>query len=434
MEKRRWRRGCCAAFLALLLTAGCRAPQTTQASSLPEPPDAAPPILTETEETTMPETRLTEQTAASTENEAAPTQTDAAETEAPSSSAELRLARMTLEERVAQLFFVTPEALCAVKGPITATDEQTRTSFDRIPVGGLLLMGQNLREPEQTKALLAGLRALSRDRLGLPLFLGVDEEGGSVARISGNPAFGLEPIPDMAEIGASGDPQRAWMIGRTMGAYLRELGFNLDFAPVADVLTNEENTVVRRRSFGRDAESVTAMADALAEGLLEAGVLPCWKHFPGHGGTAEDSHKGFAVSQRRFGELPDSEELAPFAEAARRGAPMIMTGHITVPDTPDEALPASLSKPLIDLLRGPELNYDGLLITDALSMGAVTQRFSPGEAAVLAFAAGNDLLLVSDHLNEAYEAVLRAVEDGTIPTERLDESVLRILRAKEALQ
>ena len=173
------------------------------------------------------------------------------------------------------------------------------------------------------------------------------------------------------------------------------------------------------------ADAVLRFFEAFAEEAERKG-LEEWMVDPGFGfgKTLEQNYEVFR----------DLERLQSFGRRILVGISRKSMIYKLLGCTPDEALPASLSKPLIDLLRGPELNYDGLLITDALSMGAVTQRFSPGEAAVLAFAAGNDLLLVSDHLNEAYEAVLRAVEDGTIPTERLDESVLRILRAKEALQ
>ena len=446
MKERKSGRVLCAAILSLFLTAGCAAPANGPAAAtalLPIPTAAEVRAMAEQNASTTTGYAPDETTAAGVTAEATassvpesgvPAESSATpETAQYSTEAERRLAALTTAERVAQLFFVTPEALCGVKGPVTAADETLRGRFDRLPVGGVLCMGGNLNSPGQAKTLLAELQELSLARLELPLLLGVDEEGGTVARVSGNPAFGITPFPDMAEIGASGDPEQARQVGRTMGAYLRELGFNLDFAPVADVLTDAENRVVRQRAFGSDAETVSAMADALADSLLEEGVLPCYKHFPGHGGTSADSHKGFAVLRIGWEALPGSEELAPFLDAARQGAPMIMTGHINVPGNPDGELPASLSKALIGLLRGPDVGYDGLLITDALSMGAITQRFSPGEAAVLAVLAGNDLLLVSDHLEEAYEAVLRAVEDGTIPMERLNESVLRILRIKEEL-
>ena len=166
---------------------------------------------------------------------------------------------------------------------------------------------------------------------------------------------------------------------------------------------------------------------------MEKGVLPCCKHFPGHGGTAEDSHLGFAVLPMDFETLKKSPELAPFLAAAEWGVPMIMAGHISVPAATGDELPATLSKPLLDLLRGNAVGYEGLIITDAMDMGAITARYSPGQAAVLAIQAGNDLLLQTGHLQEAYNAVLAAVQDGSISPERIDQSVLRILRVKDRL-
>lgn len=355
------------------------------------------------------------------------------EPQTPESWSEAKLRQMTLEEKVAQMFIVTPEALTGISGAATVAGETTRASFDRIPVGGILYMGQNLETPAQTRALLSGMRQISLDRTGLVPFLCVDEEGGQVARIGGNPAFGVPKLPPMSELGKTGDPQTAREAGRTIGAYLRGLGFNLDFAPCADVLTNPNNQIVRSRSFGSDAAMVSQMVRAFSEGLLAEGILPCCKHFPGHGGTAEDSHEGFAVLHMDMEQLKNSAELAPFLDAAAWGAPMIMAGHISVPEATGDDRPASLSKTLLDLLRGEELGYEGLIVTDALDMGAISQRCGPGEAAVQAILAGNDLLLEAGNLQESYESVLAAVRDGSIPEDRIDKSVLRILRVKERL-
>ena len=410
------------------LFAGCAtlpAPETTAQTERLEEPSSVP-------NPSDPGQREADSSLANTEAEGPTVCTTQVET-AVSDPVETALRKLTLEERIAQLFVVTPEALTNAEKPVQVVNETVQSAFFRIPVGGILCMGESLKGPQQTASLCADLQALSTERLGLPLFLCVDEEGGTVARISGNPAFNLARIPPMAEIGAAGDPSQAYAIGQTIGSYLSALGFNVDFAPDADVLTNPQNRVVRSRSFGSSAELVTEMASAFSEGLSEQGVLPCWKHFPGHGGTAEDSHKGFAVLHATLPSLLQSEELSPFLYAAKTGAPMIMTGHIAVPEATGDSYPASLNAKLIGVLRGPGVEYDGLLITDSLGMGAVTQLVSPVEAAVLAVQAGNDLLLVSDHLAEAYQAVRAAVADGRISEDRINESVRRILRRKEEL-
>ena len=420
-----------AAVIGLL--SGCTAvpvPETTaQTERLEE--SSSVPSLTDVGQT-MPQTE-SDSVHASTESEVTTVCTTQVETAEPD-PVETTLCKLTLAERAAQLFVVTPEALTNATDTLQAVDETVQTAFSKIPVGGVLCMGENLKGPQQTADLCADLQSLSLERLGLPLFLCVDEEGGTVARISGNPAFNLATIPPMAEIGATGDPEQARAIGQTIGTYLSALGFNVDFAPDADVLTNPQNRVVGSRSFGSSAERVTEMALAFSEGLSERGVLPCWKHFPGHGGTREDSHKGVAVLHASMEELLKSEELSPFLHAARAGVPMIMTGHIAVPEAVGTTYPASLNGRLIGILRGPGVEYDGLLITDSLGMRAITQLVSPAEAAVLAVEAGNDLLLLSDHLEEAYQAVLTAVADGRISEERINESVRRILRCKQALE
>lgn len=434
-------------LLGLLLLSGCGTaapePEPKPAEPMdpvtPAPPETARPLPAHTSKTRKPETFPADEGPGETpaaDTEPAEGSGPDAETAVPPESLpaggwpEAKLAQMTLEEKVAQMFIVTPEALTGISGTATVAGQTTQNAFERIPVGGILYMARNLENPTQTKALLAGMREISRERIGLVPFLCVDEEGGPVARIGNNPAFGVPKLPPMAEIGKTGDSQSAKEAGRTIGAYLRELGFNLDFAPCADVLTNPENRIVRSRSFGSDPALVSRMARAFSEGLLEQGVLPCCKHFPGHGGTAEDSHLGFAVLPMDLETLKRSPELAPFLDAAGWGAPMMMAGHISVPQADGDELPASLSGTLMDLLRGDGVGYEGLIVTDALNMGAITQRYGPGEAAVRAVLAGSDLLLEPEALQEAYEAVLAAVRDGTIPEERIDRSVLRILRAK----
>ncbi len=340
------------------------------------------------------------------------------------------LGAMTREQKIAQLFFVSPEALTGFSGSVTAADESVRAAFRTRPVGGIILNDENLAGPDQTRALLSGLQEISRETLGLPLLLGVDEEGGTVARVSGSGRFDTGVYPDMAAVESA---DRAREIGAEMGEYLRELGFNLDFAPVADVLTNPDNTVVRRRAFSTDPAAVTAMCAAFSEGLQSRGVMACYKHFPGHGATAEDSHEDFARCLHEPEELI-ALDLPPFCDAAGREIPFIMVGHITLPNTAQQALPASVSCEITtELLRG-ELGFRGVAITDSLDMGAITAHYPAGEAAVQAVLAGDDMLLVSEGFDPACDAVTQAVSDGTIPPERLDEAVGRILRVKLAWQ
>ncbi len=342
---------------------------------------------------------------------------------------EERLQSMTLEEKVAQLFIILPESLVESTGPVTAAGELTRNAFQDIPVGGFIYLGSNLESAGQVKTMLSHIQDISRERLNLPAFLSVDEEGGRVARIGGSGRFDVPVIGSMSEIGESGDKDRAYRTGAEIGAYLSALGFNLDFAPIADVLSNPDNTVVKGRSFGSDPENVSALALSLANGLHDQGVLSVYKHFPGHGATAGDTHNGYAFTEKTIEEL-QSCELIPFRDGIRAGIPCIMVGHFSLPQVTGDNLPASLSPAVITGLLREEMGFDGIVITDALNMGAIAQQYSSAEAAILALKAGNDILLMPADFKSAYQGVLDAVARGELTTERIDESVRRILRIK----
>lgn len=347
------------------------------------------------------------------------------------SAAEQALARMTLEQKVAQLFFVTPEQLTGVS-KATVSGKITKRALQEIPVGGLVYFKQNLVGATQVRTMLSGAYELaSQAGAGIPPFLGVDEEGGPlVARVANSGLFDVEKFPNMAEVGASGDPVHAARVGTTIGTYLHDIGFNLDFAPVADVLTNPKNTAIGKRSFGSDPELVADMVAAEVSAMLETGTLPCVKHFPGHGDTAGDSHTGAVYAERSRTEI-ESCEFLPFEAAIEADCPFVMVGHIETPNFAADGLPASLSRTMMtDVLRG-ELGFDGVIISDSFAMGAITENFKPADAAVRFFTAGGDILLMTPDLHAAYEGVLGAVHDGTLTEERIDESVLRVLAAKE---
>ena len=352
--------------------------------------------------------------------------------EPPDSSADDRveklLAGMDLKQKVAQMFMVTPEALTGYS-KVTAAGEVTKQCFIRYPVGGVIYMAGNLIDTEQTRIMLSNMQDYSVEYLGFPVFLGVDEEGGTVARIAGIRAFGVEDVGNISEIGASGNCDLAYQAGSTIGAYLSALGFNLDFAPVADVWSNKKNTVVKYRSPGSDPELVRDMVIAQIEGFKEQGILCAVKHFPGHGSTSEDSHNGAAVVERTLQELFECD-LIPFKGAVQAGVPFVMVGHLSLPKVVEEDVPAVFSKEIItDILRG-ELGFCGIVITDALDMGAVTDYYSSAQAAVMAVAAGADMLLMPEDFVAAYEGVLNAVQRGELTQERIDESVRRILKVK----
>lgn len=335
---------------------------------------------------------------------------------------------MTTEEKAAQIFFVTPEAITGVQ-TVTAAGDATKAALEKYPVGGLVYFSANLISPEQTRTMLANTWAYSQEVMKVPVYLGVDEEGGTVARVASNPAFSVTQYQGMRAIGDTGDPSQAYQAAQTISSYLKDLGFNMDFAPDADVITNPENKVIGNRSFGTDPQLVGDMVSAAVKGFRDQAMASCIKHFPGHGGTKGDTHEGYAYTDRTVEQM-ESAELLPFRSGIEAGVEFIMASHISAPNTPAGDTPASLSSYMLtDLLR-EQMGYQGLVITDAMNMGAISQQYSSAQAAVQAFQAGADMILMPENFTEAYNGILQAVQSGQITQERLDTSVLRILETK----
>ena len=361
---------------------------------------------------------------------AAPAETAAAAAPTPT-PAPVTADMLTLEQKVGQLFIVRPDALDltlsqetindAHADGVTAVTNEMRKTLQQYPVGGICQFGKNIESPSQLARFNADLQAAS----ATPLLIAVDEEGGLIARLANNDAFNLPRYASAAAVGASGDPADAREMGQTIGSYLKTYGFNMDFAPDADVNTNPDNPIIGERAFSSDAATAAKMAAAAADGLRENGILPTLKHFPGHGDTAEDSHTDLAVTYKTREELENCE-LLPFA--ADTGLHAVMVGHIAAPNVTGDMTPATLSPTLIGMIPDAE---NTLIVTDSLAMDAITAAYSPGEAAVLAIRAGCDVLLMPNSLPEAYAAVLDAVQNGTISEARLDQSVNKILHYKE---
>lgn len=343
-----------------------------------------------------------------------------------------KIENMTLEEKIAQMFFITPEALTGVD-QVTGAGELTESAFKNYPVGGIIYFRQNLESREQVIMMLSEMERISEVTTGLPVFLATDEEGGQVSRLYGGGITDIPYVGAMYSVGRSGDAQAAYQIGKTIGSYMEELNFNVDFAPVADIFSNPENTVIGDRAFGSDAELVAEMVPMAVKGLQSEGVLATLKHFPGHGDTAEDSHSGYARSYKSLDEL-DNCEFLPFRAGIEANASFVMMSHISLPNVLDDQTPASLSHEIVtDILR-KKLRFSGIIITDALNMGAIAQNYSSGEAAVMAVEAGVDMLLMPADFQTAYEGLINAVYEGRVSEERIDESVLRILQVKRKMR
>ena len=348
---------------------------------------------------------------------------------------EARLSKMTLREKVGQMFFVRMETLDTTihwntyaelqENPILEVTQTMRKVNENYPVGGLILYAWNIENETQLSKLISQIRALN----GSPL-LCIDEEGGRVARIANNPNFDVKKYESMAAIGATGDPKNAYECGNTIGTYLKRYGFDIDFAPVADVNTNPENIIIGPRAFSDKPEVAAPMVTNYLQGLKDAGITGCIKHFPGHGDTKADTHFGYASTQKTWSEMLDCE-MVTFKAGIQWGCQMIMTAHIGAPKVTGSEIPSTMSPIILqDKLRG-ELGYQNIIITDGMEMGAITQQYSSAEAAVGSIQAGVDIVLGPKNLVEAFDAVIDAVNKGIISEERINQSVRRILKLKQ---
>lgn len=332
-----------------------------------------------------------------------------------------RIGAMTLEQKVAQLFIVTPEALVEGVSQVTQAGDMTREGVTAHPVGGIVYFAQNLLDPEQTTTMLANVKQFYADAGNVAPFIAVDEEGGTVVRVADNEAFGAQDV---------GDTEAAKRAAEQIADYLMPLGFNLDFAPVADVVDPLRSDTMGLRSFSSDAAVAADMVRAEVEGFRDKKMLCCAKHFPGIGAAAGDSHEG-AITIEATNEELETVDLVPFRAAIEAGVPMIMVGHVSLPNIVGDSTPAPLSSAVVQGMLRDSLGYTGIIVTDSLSMGAITNYYTPAEAAVAALKAGCDIPLMPERLDEAYQGVLSAVQVGELTEERLDESLTRILTAKQ---
>ena len=354
--------------------------------------------------------------------------------ERPASALEIEdiIAGMSLEDKVAQLFFVRPEQLTLVD-TVTKAGDATKAALEKYHVGGIIYFSKNLINPDQTSALLKNTAEFARENDGIPLFLAIDEEGGSVTRIASNPEFAIENTDTMEHIGSESDSDKAREAGSHIGKYLKDLGFNIDFAPVADV-QGGGSPAIGDRSFGKDPAMVSEMAGKYTEGLNSEGIIACYKHFPGFGRASSNTDFEKVIIEVSTEELLNND-LLPYTDAIKSGNEMmIMAGHSAYPQITGDDTPASMSVMMItDYLRG-ELKYNGVVITDALEAQAIKSRYDSGEAAVNALKAGVDMLLVPGDFEGAYNAVLSAVQSGEIGEDRINASVSRILTLKSRIE
>lgn len=335
-----------------------------------------------------------------------------------------QMQQMSLDDKIGQLVLVGLEGKAAGK--------EALEMIAKFRVGGFILFKDNIASAEQTQKLLNALKAANAEaKAAAPLWLSVDQEGGRVNRLPES----FAAFPTNRAIGTIGQPAYAADIGKRLGEAVSAIGFNMNYAPVLDVDSNPKNPVIGDRSFGPGTDTVSKLGIAEMQGIRSTGVVPVVKHFPGHGDTAVDSHRALPVVNKSLDELKKLE-LVPFQRAIAEKADAVMVAHILLPKL-DETYPASLSKAVItDLLRG-ELGFDGVVITDDMTMGAVLQNYSIGEAAVHAVKAGTDIVLVAhdyDKETAVLGALKKSVEEGKLSMSRINESVYRILKLKKAFK
>jgi beta-N-acetylhexosaminidase len=330
-----------------------------------------------------------------------------------------QISRMSVEEKVGQL------VICGVNG--YENDADSKLLIEKYHIGGFILFKKNIRDSEQ---MLELLNSLKRSNLvnETPLFLSIDEEGGRVSRFPDE----FLKFPTNQKLGKLNDSSLSYKVGSTIGEELKAFGFNMDFAPVLDINSNPKNPVIGDRSFGNNANIVTKLGIQTMKGLQDQNIISAVKHFPGHGDTSVDSHKGLPIVNNDLYRL-ESFELKPFAAAIENNADMVMVAHILLPKI-DNKNPASFSKTIISDILRTDMGYDGVVITDDFTMGAIVKNYDIGNAAVKSVQAGSDIVLVCHDLVKEEAVIMalqNAVKKGSISLERLDQSVYRILKLKQ---
>ena len=329
------------------------------------------------------------------------------------------MAEMSLHDKVCQMMFVTPEGLTGTDDVMVAGDA-TKQALQAYPVGGIIYFANNFDNVDQTRDMISNTQSYSK----IGLFIATDEEGGRVNRIMDT--LGTTYIGPMYDYKDDG-PDAAFENAKTIASDMSALGFNLDFAPVADVWSNPDNTVIGDRAYSDDYAQAAELVGSAVKGFQDGGVICTLKHFPGHGDTAEDSHYSSAYVNRTKAQIM-ADEMQPFRTGIDAGAELVMVGHLIVPDI--DELPSTLSyKIATEMLRG-DMEFDGVAITDSMEMESIAENYGVADSAVMAVQAGMDMLLQPADLAAAVNAIVTAVQNGDITEPRIDESVRRILTLK----
>jgi beta-N-acetylhexosaminidase len=321
---------------------------------------------------------------------------------------------MTLEQKIGQMLIIYYNS--------NTYDSNLKSVIENINPSGFILFSDNITSDSQLHNFINEMQKDS----SIPMFITIDQEGGFVQRLKPIEDIKAQTIPAMATIV---DEISAFETGKTIGKDLSTYGINMNYAPVLDINMNDENTVISSRSFGNNPQTVSDLGLALARGLKEYNIMPVFKHFPGHGSTVADSHYDLPVLNKTKEELYQ-HELIPFIDAINNNAEVIMIGHIAVPKLTGDDTPASLSKEVITDLLKEEMGFKGLVITDALNMGALINNYSNDEIIIKTINAGTDLLLMPGSTKKTIEIIKTGLAKKEIKEERLDESIRKILKLK----
>lgn len=327
-----------------------------------------------------------------------------------------KMDNLSIDEKIAQMlivYYIGDEY-----------DENLSNIIKEVKPGGFILMSDNITTYDRTLNFVKGMQNDS----DIPMIISTDEEGGSVQRIKGIRDISVTDIPYMYYLGQTKDKNLAYKVGEIIANELRTIGVNLTYAPVMDIYSNPNNTVIGKRSFGSDPNTVYDMATSLKNGIEDNLVNTCIKHFPGHGDTETDSHFEIPIINKTLDELENSD-LLPFIKSIN-DTNMIMVGHIALPKITNSSIPASLSKEIVTDLLKNKYNYKGLVITDALNMRSLTNNYSDKEIYTMAINAGVDLLLMPNGSKNAIKYIKEAIDDEEIDINTINESVKKILTYK----
>lgn len=328
-----------------------------------------------------------------------------------------KLKEMTLEEKIGQMLIMSYRK--------SEFDNTLKNELETNKPGGFILFAENFTTYDKTLELIKSIKATS----DIPMFMSIDQEGGTVQRLENLKDVKITKIPAMFEVGKTNDSNLARQIGNVIATELKVFGINMDFAPDVDIVDSPSQSFIGNRSFGTTPNLVSMMGISLGKGLEDKGVIPVYKHFPGHGSTETDSHYDLPIINKTKDELM-KKELIPFKKAIEEGCNVIMVGHLAIPKITNDKIPASLSKTVITDLLKKELNYQGLVITDALNMEALTKYYTETEIYELAINAGVDILLMPKSLTSAITNIKASIEAKKISEEQINNSVRKILTFK----